>query len=143
MFIIVKNVKADTLKLDSNYIDLVNEQFIFNTYKTSKTYKQQVIDIPPELMNVINIWVKHYPGINQASKKDGTVPFLVNSMGNRQKTVNYITLRLNKILGKKIGASMLRHIYITHKFGPIIAEQLEVAERMGHSVEEQRAYSKV
>lgn len=143
MFIIVKNVKADTLKLDSNYIDLVNEQFIFNTYKTSKTYKQQVIDIPPELMNVINIWVKHYPGINQASKKDGTVPFLVNSMGNRQKTVNYITLRLNKILGKKIGASMLRHIYITHKFGPIIAEQLEVAERMAHSVGEQRNYSKV
>ena len=143
MFIIVKNVKADTLKLDCNYVDLQNEQFIFNTYKTAKTYKQQVIDIPPELMKVINIWVNHYPSIHQFARKDGTVPLLVNSEGNRQRVVNYITLRLNKILGKKIGASMLRHIYITHKFGPLIAEQIETAEKMGHSVEEQRAYSKV
>jgi integrase len=143
MAIIVKNVKADTLKLDTNYIDLNNEQFIFNTYKTAKTYKQQVLDIPKKLMDVINVWVKHYPSLNTASRKDGTVPFLVNSMGNKQNAVNYITLRLNKILGKKIGSSMLRHIYISHKFGPVIAEQMEVAEKMGHSVEEQKSYNKV
>lgn len=143
MAIIVKNVKADTLKLDMNYIDLINEKFIFNTYKTAKTYKQQVLDIPEKLMEVINVWVKHYPSLNTSARKDGTVPFLVNSKGDKQNAVNYITLRLNKILGKKIGSSMLRHIYISHKFGPVIAEQMEVAERMGHSVEEQKSYNKV
>jgi hypothetical protein len=47
--------------------------------------------------------------------------------------MNDITKRLNKIFGKKIGASMLRNIYSTDKFSDLAKELKNAAAQMGTS----------
>jgi hypothetical protein len=46
------------------------------------------------------------------------------------------------VFGKKIGSSMLRHIYISDKYKDVMEEQQKDAANMGHSVELQREYFK-
>jgi hypothetical protein len=146
MYIICRRDKVDWGNTDINLLDIDEEKFIFNTYKTSKTYKSQVIDIPEELMEIIRIYIKHYPNFEKASNKNGVCPLLISRNGEyhkKQKSPNYITLKLNKIFGKKIGSSMLRHIFITNKFGNIYEEQAKIANNMAHSLQEQREYIKL
>lgn len=116
-----------------NYLDLSAKQFVFNKFKTSKTYGQQVIDIPEPLMKIIKIYLKHHP-----SKSKTDYKFLVYYDGSPMVIVNSITRILNKVFGKNIGSSMLRHIYLSSKYD--IKEMEEDATAMGHSVSEQRNY---
>jgi hypothetical protein len=44
------------------------------------------------------------------------------------------------VFGKNVGSSMLRHIYLSDKYN--IKEMKEDAEKMGHTVEQQRDYMK-
>jgi hypothetical protein len=131
------------LPTDVNYCDMINEEFIFNVYKTSKFHKQQIEKIPEELMEVLRVWVKFHPSMTQAvGKKPGQVKMFVNVEGIAQTLVNFITLRLNKIFNRKVASTMLRHIYITHKFGDEFEEMARTASAMGHTVSEQRDYAK-
>ena len=90
---VVKKWNEATHLADKNYIDLATHQFIFNKYKTFKTYGQQKLPI---------------------------------------------TRILNKIFHKKIGSSLLRHIFLSSKYD--IKEMESDASAMGHSVEEQKKY---
>jgi hypothetical protein len=54
--------------------------------------------------------------------------------------VNAITRILNRIFGRKVAASMLRHIYLSDKYD--IKEMKADADAMGHSLEEQKKYMK-
>jgi hypothetical protein len=47
---------------------------------------------------------------------------------------------LNKVFGKKVGSSMLRHIYLSGKYGNELEEMKKDAEAMGHSVSQQKEY---
>jgi hypothetical protein len=144
MYVLLRDVKSDDLEPEiKNYLDLQNEEFIFNQYKTAKFYGQQKEKIPEELMNVIRIWLKFHPTINgMPGKKAREVKLFVNHEGVPQTLVNYITLRLNKIFGRKVASTLLRHIYITHKFGDEFEEMSKTASAMGHSLGEQRDYAK-
>jgi hypothetical protein len=55
---------------------------------------------------------------------------------------NDITKLLNKVFGKNIGSSMLRHIFLTDKYGDIFKASKEDSETMAHSLGEQRSYVK-
>jgi hypothetical protein len=50
---------------------------------------------------------------------------------------------LNKAFGKKIGASALRHIYLSDKYGDSVEEKKKDAAAMAHSLSEQNEYIKV
>lgn len=127
-----------------NYLDLTGNQFIFNKYKTAKKYGQQIIAIPNDgpnpLMDVLTVYLKHHAAY-KASKGKGSVPFLVAADGKPFTAVNSITRVLNKVFGKKVGSSMLRHIFLSDKYD--IAEMEKDATAMGHSVDEQKKYMKV
>jgi integrase len=133
-------VKKWTENMDDkkNYLDLTGKKFIFNVYKTSKTQGTCVIDIPDELMTVIKLYLNFHPSYTSNSPN---VRFLVNYEGN-SLPINGITLRLNTAIGGKIGCSMLRHIYLTHKFGNVSQEMEQTAENMGHSTNMQKEYIK-
>jgi len=126
-----------------NYLDFTNKKFYFNSYKTAKSYGTQTIDISPELMEVIKIYLSFHP-LNPSQKlklpKNAEFKFLVYDDGSGFNSVNSITRILNKILNKKIGSSMLRHIYLSTKYD--IDEMNKDAEQMGHSTEEQKKYMK-
>lgn len=126
-----------------NYLDLTGQQFIFNKYKTAKKYGVQKIAIPntPEapLFDTLVAYLKFHP-LFKANKGKEPVPFLVFEDGKQLVAVNAITRILNKIFGKKVGSSMLRHIFLSDKYD--IKEMEEDAKAMGHSVEEQKKYMK-
>ena len=137
---VVKKWKEDLPK-DKNYLDLATSKFIFNKYKTSKKYGMQTTEIPntaeAPLMDAIHTYLKFHPQF-KATKGKEPVPFLMTADGKALTAVNAITRILNKIFGKKVGSSMLRHIFLSDKYD--IKEMEEDAEAMGHSVAEQRKY---
>lgn len=142
MMNIKKNVK-DTDSKEFNYLDLDKQEFIFNVFKTSKEYPNTKEAIPEELQHIISMYLKHQPLLKgKKINKDTNLPFLVYSDGSRLDKVNSITRILNKIFGKNIGVSMLRHSYLTDKYGKDNKERQADAEAMGHSVQTQQSYIK-
>ncbi len=102
----IKNI--DTTK--DNYID--KKRFVFNSYKTAKTYGQVGIDCPPVLMKIIKKWVKINP----------TDYLLFDSQGNKLTNVK-LNQRINKIFGKKVSVNQLRHTYLTSKYSDLIEKE--------------------
>jgi hypothetical protein len=114
-----------------NYYDREGRQFIFNTYKTAKRYGQQIEKVPDELVSVLELYLKFHP-----LRKLASYPLIVNSLGEELNPVNGITRVLNRVFGKNLGSSMLRHIYLSDKYGSSgkKSEMEEDAEKMAHSV---------
>jgi hypothetical protein len=135
----------DSLPADRNYLDWSNKVLIFLKYKTAKTYAKQEVKIGDnkELMETLNAYLKHHPLLpNGKMSKSSSVPLLVYADGRPFEKVNCITRILNRIFGKSVGSSMLRHIYLSSKYGDLVEEQKEDAEAMGHSLGEQKDYIK-
>ena len=134
---------TDASPIDVNYLDLDKQRMIFNKYKTSKKEGQSIIELPAELRPILQTYIKYHPLIKgKITKKFQPVPFLVYADGKPLDQVNSITRILNKVFGKKVGSSMLRHIYLSSKYGDVSEEQKKDAEAMGHSVEMARDYIK-
>jgi len=133
---IMMKVSKDGKGLDDkyNWLDMKKKQFIFNNYKTEKTYGQQIIDVPIGLIDIIKKYLKY--------KKDGEGYLLVKFNGDRLISDNSLTRRLNKIFGKNISSSMLRHIYLSDKYGRVQEEMKDDALAMAHSVSQQKEYIK-
>jgi hypothetical protein len=140
--VVVKKWK-EGMDASKNYLDLAGQQFIFNKYKTAKKYGTQKIAIPntPEspLFDTLLAYLRFHAPF-KATKGKEPVPFLVFADGRPLTAVNAITRILNKVFGKKVGSSMLRHIFLSDKYD--IKEMEEDAAAMGHSVEEQKKYMK-
>ena len=105
----------------------------FNKYKTAKTYGLQIVDLPKELNTILKKWIK-------INNKD----FMIYSSNGKQLSCSQITRILNKIFGKRISTSMLRHIYLTnlYKDVPKINQMQDLANEMGHSVSTALEYVK-
>ena len=114
-----------------NYYDSKRHQLVFNTYKTSKTYGTQQTQPDLKLRKILKDWSRF---------QDSDYVFTYNG---KPMTNN----KLNDILysffdGKKIGITMLRHVFISHKLKNVPMDLLETAKEMGHSLEEQMLYRK-
>jgi len=117
-----------------NYIDFANNKFVFNIYKTSKTYDEQEVEIPPKLKRILRRYIKLL----------GDNEYLLTTQKNAPLSSSYLTKLLNRIFGANISTSMLRHIYLSEKYKniPALAEMQKTAEEMGHSVTEALRYVK-
>lgn len=140
MFVVKKY--DDSMPNDKNYLSLDTRKFVFNQYKTSKKYGKQIVDIPDSLYTTIESYLKVHPLNKGRITKSTIFPFLVNEEGQHLNKVNSITRILNRIFGRHVGSSMLRHIFITDKYDGTLQEMKEDANVMGHSVEQQRDYAK-
>jgi hypothetical protein len=132
----------DKLPKDRNYLSYSDNKFIFNVYKTSKKYGQKVEDISEDLKKCIDLYLKFHPKIKGKVKKNTDTPFLVGYDGNPLSQVNSMTKIFNKIFNKKISSSALRHIFLSDKYGDVVKEMKEDADKMGHSVQQQKEYIK-
>tara|TARA_B100000212_G_scaffold334261_1_gene304715 strand:- start:906 stop:1880 length:975 start_codon:yes stop_codon:yes gene_type:complete len=97
-----------------------------NTVK-SKTDENVKIPVSKGLNSVLNLW------LNVHNSKY----LLLDSRGNKMSK-NGLSKFINKIFkpfGKKIGASMLRKIKISHEFDPeLLDKKAKLAKEMNHSV---------
>lgn len=136
---VVKTLKQATEETKNYYVTDA-KQFIFNKYKTSKTHGKQVFDVPAPLVEALTLYLSRHPLNKGKGKKPGGFPLLCHFDGSPLTAVNAITRILNRIFGKQVGSTMLRHIYLSSKYD--IAEMNEVAEKMGHTGVVQREYLK-
>lgn len=118
-------------KTKDNYIN--KNKFVFNEYKTKKTYGTQEVAIPKGLMTILTKYSVHNP----------YEYLFVDYMGQKITNVD-ITRRLNHILGRNISTSLLRHIYLSnlHANTPKLTDMQQTASDMGHSVKQQLEYVK-
>jgi hypothetical protein len=140
---VVSKKSVEALPKDKNYLIVdgkTPKQFVFNKFKTSKTYGQQVFDIPESLASILSLYLKHHPLVKGSKSKTTEYKFLVSADGTPLVAPNTITRILNKIFGKRIGSSMMRHIFLSSKYD--IGEMEKDANAMGHSVSEQKKYMK-
>jgi integrase len=105
----------------------LKNKIVFNAYKTSKRYGQQVYEIPPEVLPIL----KQYLKLNKTDflfpKREGQ-----SCLSN----VDYNRL-LQKVFGKSISVDELRSIYLSEKYKnvPSIQDMEATANAMGHSVQ--------
>jgi len=96
---------------------------IFNAYKNSKRLGKQEVKISNQLRNIINKWMLKNPNDY----------LIVNNVGKKieQPKINLI---LNNVFGRNIGSSMLRHIFLTQKYGDVDLIDIRMTtEAMGNS----------
>ena len=106
----------------------------FNSYKTAKTYGEQVIPIPLTLARILKRW-------EMINDKDY---LFYDSKGNQLTNVK-LNQRLNKMFGKKVSVNQLRHTYLTHKYGSLINEKHNLKQdfkMMGSSIAQELVYIK-
>lgn len=120
---------------DSNKVNTRNRnKLIFNSYKTAKTYGQQIVKIPPKLSDILNKWTDINP----------TFYLLIDTKGNPLTNVK-MNQRLNKIFGKKVSVNQLRHTYLSHKYADRLQANEALAEdfeKMGSSMHQEKVYIK-
>jgi hypothetical protein len=98
--------------------------FYFGNFKTAGKYHKQVTEPNEELKHVIQNYLETRPfRSNDLLIKRSGKPF----------TSKDIQLTINKVLGKKIGCTMLRSIYLSSKYGDVLEDMKEDAQNMATS----------
>ena len=116
------NAKASK-KFNHLVINKSRVTFSFSQFKTSDSFGTQVFEAPKELAVVLR---RYYAG-----KTDGRLMF-------GEHPSNYITQNLQATLGKNVGSSMLRHIFLEKYKDPetqaIIRDMMATANAMAHTI---------
>lgn len=124
---------SEISKTKDNYLD--KNKLIFNSYKTAKTYGQQEITAPPELLKILRKWIKINP-----------TDYLLFDNNKQQLSNVKLNQRLNKIFGdKKVGVNQLRHTYLSDKYQSTIKANSDMAKDMkdmGSSTIQEKIYIK-
>ena len=126
-------------KSQQNYLVKTGNQMflVLNEYKTSKKYGEKRIDMDAAVLPALRKLLKH-----------NTSGHLFVDPGDAQKPLgsNGISKALARIgmrrLQKRLGSSLLRHSYLSHKYADLTAEKQKDADLMMHSVGMQDGYIK-
>jgi hypothetical protein len=113
--------------------------FIFNKFKTVKTFDSQKIDCPSALQKILKKWI---PLIAR------NCDYLLFDYNGAKLSPIKIAQRLNKIFGKNVSVNILRHSFISEQYKEKTLSELSVNEiqnnatKMGHSMNTHLQYIK-
>lgn len=111
------------------------KKFIFNNYKTARTYGTNEVKIPNKLYSIMNKWIKLNPS-----------DYLLTGATDKYKPITgpQLTTMLNTFFDKRVSVNLLRHSFLTHMYKdlPDLKEMKERAEEMGHSLDQALEYVK-
>ena len=88
-------------------------KFVYNVYKTSKKYGENVIEVPEDLKPILRFYIKMM-GI-----KNGDVMFPMT----RNAISQLLSKQSNRLIGKKISSTMMRKIYLSDKYADVNDEK--------------------
>jgi len=110
----IKEVDRDK----DNYLE--KSKMYFNSYKTAKTYGQQVVDVPKPLVSILKKWISVNP-----------TPYLLFDSNMNKLTSVKLNQRLNKIFDERhISVNALRHSFLTDKYEAHSKVDKELADDM-------------
>ena len=127
--------KIRNVNPDNNYNYRAGSKLHFKSYKTAKTYGEQIIPIPPVLVRLLRRWSDD---INDSE-------FLLIDNNNKPLTNVKLNQRINRIFDKKVSCNQFRHTYLTEKYGDMIDKKKELKEdfkMMGSSIAQELVYIK-
>jgi hypothetical protein len=104
--------------------------FVFNSYKTSKVYGQQRVEIPKKLADMITRW-------NQITNTK--FMFMLYKREAPLSPPNLCHVLYDIFDGRKVSVNLLRHLYLA-QYAKQDEERREIARRMGHSAQQQLNY---
>lgn len=111
------------------------KKFVFNNYKTARTYGMNEVNIPNKLQSIITKWIKINPS-----------DYLLTGATDKHKriTAPQLTTMLNTFFDRRISVNLLRHSFLTHMYKdmPDLKDMKERAENMGHSLDQALEYVK-
>jgi len=122
----IRNINTEK----DNYME--KNEFVFNEYKTSKTYAQQRVEIPKALKTIINKWIKINP-----------TEYLLFDIHQHKLSNVTLNQRIEKITGKKFGVNGFRHVYVSEKYQSTIQADKDMKEdlkNMGSSMHQKDVY---
>jgi integrase len=137
---------AKELDTSNNYLletPLGNFVFIYNQYKSAKYHGQAIRVVEePKLVEALETYIRRF-----ASDKK----HLFWNERDKEKSMNENTFSKTlvraseRLLGKKVGVNMFRHIYITDFLNenPHLKDKLTLASDMGHTFFRQELYRRV
>jgi len=117
---------------EDNY--MTRNKFVFNSYKTAKTYGTQEVTIPEELKKIIKKWITVNP-----------TDYLLFDIHNNPLSSVTLNQRLNKIFEGKVSVNQLRHTYLTDHYGHGLQHVTDLQHDMrlmGTSLLQQQTYIK-
>jgi hypothetical protein len=142
---VISQKRPEPLDDAQNYLIIDENKFIFQKFKTFKSFGVQEVDIPEDVMEIFWFYINSrktdgdLPTMGIDLKKGKTFPFLLFVSGRPFDVGNSITRCLNRIFApKKLGCAMLRTIFATDK---LLAEQEKnkaIAIGMAHSLSTQQ-----
>ena len=140
---IIKKTKFNNLSAEAkkghNYLLLAGQgmSLLLNDYKTSGKYGTKKVEMSQEVIPTIRRWLK----VNTSGYllRDPAHPEEPMGSNGITKTLARIGL---KYLDKRLGSSLLRHSYLSHKYAGVTEEKKKDADLMMHSVGMQSGYIK-
>lgn len=118
----------------SNIIDLTTKKFTVREHKTKRTRGTFIIDLPDELVVILQNWVDHYT--KKELNRENRLIFAAKH--NPLQPPNF-TFMMYAIFGSKISTDMIRKIYITYRVaqGMTMQERIDLAASMDHTLFQQ------
>ena len=125
----IRNINPET----DNFIDIQRKVFVFNKYKTAKTYGSQAVPIPSPLIHWIILW-------SNFNKSD----YLLIKKSGSKLNPNSITSMFYQIFKSNVSVNILRHSYLSSLYQniPQLVQMKQTAKNMGHSVDMALQYIK-
>ncbi len=127
------NKLSDDDKAKTNYLRLDKGalKFILNDYKTSKKYKEKVLDIPKDLEKLLRFYMR----VNKLEAGDVLFTSGTGKPLTRNALSQLFIKTSKKYMNKSISTTMLRKIVLSDKFGGLKEEMEKMADIAGHSTD--------
>lgn len=113
-------------KEDNNYLVMEKGllKFILNDYKTSKKYKEKILNIPKDLEKILRMYIK------RMDFKVNDIIFPLSRNGLSQLLIK----TSKKYLKKSISTTMLRKIVASDLLGDVKKAEKELSKKMGTDI---------
>ena len=120
------NKLSDKEKQKNNYLVMEKGllKFILNDYKTSKKYKEKILNIPKDLEKILRMYIK------RMNFKVNDIIFPLSRNGLSQLLIK----TSKKYLNKSISTTMLRKIVATDLLGDVKKAEKELSKKMGTDI---------
>jgi integrase len=124
--------KKETDDKDNNYYVVSTGTFVINDYKTSGSNGSIIFNVNSDLKKFIKKYISYSPDVKYLFYNQNMEPYSSSAFTNK----------INKIfkdaIGVPLSTTMIRHIYLTNKYGDLKKEMYKDAKMMGHSTDTQQ-----
>ena len=125
-----------------NYLDMAHNRFVMNKHKEVRIYGKQTVDFPEEFRDILLKYIERTKMRKEMTEAQ-QVYLITNGEGGKL-TESSLSNMLNRVFGKKISTTMLRHIYKSYQYEmmPSLKQMRSDAEKMGHGLIVSLQYAK-